>query len=235
MSYGCDWVCKCGWGNLDVRLKCRNCGAENPERPATPSSPVSSSAPVLAREASTQIEDLWFTDKTLPILAISGDDEHDSVICLHYRRPATNEDRDQVVAALNAALAPSPASGVREALRDALKPFAVIADEFEAAYTKPLPDDAPVANGWLKLGECRRARAALAALSSPATPEPVSAPAGEVRAASDNGKRWRIIPIDGDWEMQPVGHITAQQAEAICKRIERALSNPAPGHGEAER
>lgn len=26
MSFGVDWTCACGWGNLDVRRKCRQCG-----------------------------------------------------------------------------------------------------------------------------------------------------------------------------------------------------------------
>lgn len=28
MSYGADWICECGWANLDVRKRCRNCGKE---------------------------------------------------------------------------------------------------------------------------------------------------------------------------------------------------------------
>ena len=47
---------------------------------------------------------------------------------------------------------------------------------------------------------------------------------GTFRAASDNGKRWRIVPDDGDWEMVVVGHVTARQAEAICNRIAIATS-----------
>lgn len=64
-----------------------------------------------------------------------------------------------------------------------------------------------------------------------------SAPFGEVRAVSDNGKRWRIVPTDGDWEMVPIGHITARQAEAVCKRIDAALSTTAsaPGNGVRDR
>ena len=31
MSYGADWHCDCGWANLDVRKKCRNCGKLNNE------------------------------------------------------------------------------------------------------------------------------------------------------------------------------------------------------------
>lgn len=30
MSFGADWKCSCGWSNLDLRRKCRNCGAINP-------------------------------------------------------------------------------------------------------------------------------------------------------------------------------------------------------------
>lgn len=33
MSYGSDWACECGWGNLDVRRKCRHCGKAKPECP----------------------------------------------------------------------------------------------------------------------------------------------------------------------------------------------------------
>lgn len=38
-------------------------------------------------------------------------------------------------------------------------------------------------------------------------------------AVSDNGKRWRVVPEDNDWEMVVVGHVTAGQAEKICRRI----------------
>jgi len=74
-------------------------------------------------------------------------------------------------------------------------------------------------------------RGAIAALEAAEPPAPE--PAGDVRAVSDNGKCWRIVPTDGDWEMVPIGHITARQAEAVCKRIEAALSATAsaPGSG----
>jgi hypothetical protein len=37
MSFGADWVCSsCGWGNLDVRKRCRRCGKDNPENPSNP-------------------------------------------------------------------------------------------------------------------------------------------------------------------------------------------------------
>ncbi|MFC5423692.1 hypothetical protein ACFPOB_29600 [Bosea eneae] len=83
---------------------------------------------------------------------------------------------------------------------------------------------------------------ARAALSSPASSSPAEAealPAGveAVRAVSNNGKRWRIVPVDGDWEMQPVGHITAGQAERLCKAIEAALvdgGQPVPDRDGAD-
>lgn len=31
MSYGSDWTCECGWANLDVRKRCRNCRREKCE------------------------------------------------------------------------------------------------------------------------------------------------------------------------------------------------------------
>lgn len=34
MSFGADWACSCGWANLDVRKRCRNCGKDNPENPS---------------------------------------------------------------------------------------------------------------------------------------------------------------------------------------------------------
>lgn len=107
---------------------------------ATTSAPVSAPSPAGGvREPSTQIEDLWFTDSTLPILAISGDDEHDSVICLHYRRPTTNEDRDQVIAALNAALSSPASSSPAEAdLRDGVEVNERLRRQASAAR-----DDAP--------------------------------------------------------------------------------------------
>lgn len=55
-----------------------------------------------------------------------------------------------------------------------------------------------------------------------------------VRAVSDNGKRWRIVPEDGDWEMVVVGHATAGQAKVICERIEAALNPPPPAGDTGE-
>lgn len=35
MSFGVDWTCcKCGWGNLDARARCRNCGEPKPTEEA---------------------------------------------------------------------------------------------------------------------------------------------------------------------------------------------------------
>lgn len=46
----------------------------------------------------------------------------------------------------------------------------------------------------------------------------------DIRAVSDNGKRWRLVPIDGDWEMQPVGHITVGEARSVCRQVESAIA-----------
>ena len=44
MSFGADWTCSCGWANLDVRPKCRNCGAVNPNYTPVVRKPASSPA-----------------------------------------------------------------------------------------------------------------------------------------------------------------------------------------------
>jgi hypothetical protein len=33
----------------------------------------------------------------------------------------------------------------------------------------------------------------------------------------ENGKRWRIVGPNGQWSMQPIGTVTAGEAEAICR------------------
>ncbi len=40
---------------------------------------------------------------------------------------------------------------------------------------------------------------------------------------NSDGKRWRIESRSG-WTMQPVGNVTAAQAEAICKRVMAATA-----------
>lgn len=81
----------------------------------------------------------------------------------------------------------------------------------------------------VEAGEVRSKRSyaafkeALSALSpTPPVPEPEAE--GEFRAVSDNGKRWRIVPDDGDWEMVVVGHVTSGQAKGICTRIAAATA-----------
>lgn len=75
--------------------------------------------------AAAAVEDLWFTDRALPILAISGDADSAAVIKLVFRRPVTNADRDDVIAALNAHLAatisPPAGSGEVERLEEAVR------------------------------------------------------------------------------------------------------------------
>lgn len=60
-----------------------------------------------------------------------------------------------------------------------------------------------------------------ASLASDASPrgEAVAFSADGFRAVSDNGKRWRIVPDEGDWEMQPIGRVTAGEAQVICEGI----------------
>lgn len=52
--------------------------------------------------ASEPVQDTWFTDSTLPIMAASGDVENDRVIKLHFRRKVTDSDRKRLIEVLNA-------------------------------------------------------------------------------------------------------------------------------------
>jgi hypothetical protein len=47
------------------------------------------------------VQDTWFTDRSLPVMAISGDVESDRVLKLHFRRPVSDEDRKAITDALN--------------------------------------------------------------------------------------------------------------------------------------
>ena len=57
-------------------------------------------APVSQKEA-VPVADTWFADRSLPIMAMSGDVESDLVLKLHFRRSVTDADRQEVLAALN--------------------------------------------------------------------------------------------------------------------------------------
>lgn len=50
------------------------------------------------------VGELYFTDSTLPVMAMSGDHEDPKTLKLHFRRPVTNKDRDDMIAAMNAHL-----------------------------------------------------------------------------------------------------------------------------------
>jgi len=61
----------------------------------------------------------------------------------------------------------------------------------------------------------------------------------EARIEHHNGKRWHIVgrTAAGEWHMQPVGHVTADEARMICERALAALStvpakSAAGGDGE---
>jgi hypothetical protein len=36
MIYGDQWDCRCGWSNLFVRKRCRNCGEDRGSAPTVP-------------------------------------------------------------------------------------------------------------------------------------------------------------------------------------------------------
>lgn len=36
MLYGDQWDCKCGWSNLTLRKRCRNCGTPRSDAPTVP-------------------------------------------------------------------------------------------------------------------------------------------------------------------------------------------------------
>jgi hypothetical protein len=50
---------------------------------------------------SEPVQDQWFLDRNLPIMAVSGDAESDCVLKLHFRRPVSDSDRKDLVEALN--------------------------------------------------------------------------------------------------------------------------------------
>jgi hypothetical protein len=47
------------------------------------------------------VQDTWFTDRALPVKAMSGDVEDNRVLRLHFRRPVTDDDRKAMCDALN--------------------------------------------------------------------------------------------------------------------------------------
>lgn len=74
-----------------------------------------------SQEEAAPVEDTWFTDRSLPVMAMSGDVESDRVLKLHFRRRVTDADRQEVTAALNlhqASLASPLAADAREPASD---------------------------------------------------------------------------------------------------------------------
>lgn len=63
-------------------------------------------------ESGEAVQDTWFTDQSLPIMAASGDVEDDRVLKLRFRRKVTDADRKRLIEVLNAGeaalAAPSP-------------------------------------------------------------------------------------------------------------------------------
>lgn len=123
------------------------------EERALHASPVPASEPEPVASTGEPVQDTWFTDRSLPILAMSGDVESDRVIKLHFRRPVTDVDRQEIVKALNLhetsvrAMAALTAEQVADHIgvtpRSDMRPFVVqavkYARECDAALAKPIP------------------------------------------------------------------------------------------------
>lgn len=67
--------------------------------------------------AQEPVANTWFTDRTLPVMAMSGDIESDRVLKLHFRRKVTDQDRLDLTDALNLKIKamttpPAPAASV---------------------------------------------------------------------------------------------------------------------------
>jgi hypothetical protein len=60
-----------------------------------------SAQPGTEAEAGEPVQDTWFTDSALPVMAMSGDTEDSRVLKLHFRRPVTDDDRKAMTDALN--------------------------------------------------------------------------------------------------------------------------------------
>lgn len=63
------------------------------------------------------VQDTWFTDPALPVMALSGDAESNHIIRMHFRRPVNDGDRKALCDALNLhqqSLAAHPVSDLRE-------------------------------------------------------------------------------------------------------------------------
>jgi hypothetical protein len=55
-----------------------------------------------AQTPAEPVQDTWFTDQHLPIMAASGDVENDRVLKLHFRHKVTDADRKRLIEVLNA-------------------------------------------------------------------------------------------------------------------------------------
>lgn len=64
--------------------------------------PARTTAARTERREADPVQDIWFTDRRLPIMAMSGDHESERVLKLHFRRAVTDKDRARLVEVLNA-------------------------------------------------------------------------------------------------------------------------------------
>lgn len=96
--FGCDvgsGCSECGglgvvfqyWSPEDLEDMQRDCVSETPTTPPAPHM--------------EPVQDTYFVDSSLPVMAISGDVESDRVLKLHFRRPVSDEDRKALTDALN--------------------------------------------------------------------------------------------------------------------------------------
>lgn len=108
MSYGCDWTCECGWGNLDVRKSCRNCGKANPEfAPATVPEPEAEGEAVAWRWRLKDRADKWRVENWKP-----RNSTEVLVVEPLYTRPSSEAE----IADLRAKLAQARDAGMRDML-----------------------------------------------------------------------------------------------------------------------
>lgn len=76
-----------------------------------------------AQPQTEPVQDTWFIDRKLPIMAMSGDLESDRVLKLHFRHKVTDADRLRLTEVLNAgetalAAQPSPAADTLKMVAD---------------------------------------------------------------------------------------------------------------------
>ncbi|MFD1945030.1 Lar family restriction alleviation protein [Paradevosia shaoguanensis] len=173
---------------------------------------------------SEPVQDTWFTDSSLPVVAMSADTESDRVLKLHFRRAVTDADRRSMTDALNLH-------------QQSLKPDS---RANQAVVTEEVRQAAIDVDLWLKSAlECREwvwdgdqraaaedARTALtAALSRAEGQEPVAylhKPTGNVFKAAE------FRPLLTAWQRQFADTHAAEEIEADFLPLYRSALVEAP-------